>query len=50
MTTVPLIVEAIFRFIPSALVVYLFIDVNLTSRFNKSYNGRASAFYIWLRD
>ena len=35
MTTVPLIVEAIFRFIPSALVVYLFIDVNLTSRFNK---------------
>ena len=35
MTTVPLIVEVIFRFIPSALVVYLFIDVNLTSRFNK---------------
>ena len=32
---VPLIVEIIFRFIPSALLVYGFIEINLTAKYNK---------------
>lgn len=33
--TVPLIVEIIFRFIPSALLVFGFIEINLTAKYNK---------------
>ena len=35
MTTVPLIVEVIFRFIPSALIIFLPIDACLTPKYNK---------------
>lgn len=33
--TVPVIVEIIFRFIPSALLVFGFIEINLTAKYNK---------------
>ena len=33
--TVPLIVELIFRFVPSTLLVFGFIDINLTPKYNK---------------
>ena len=35
MTTVPLIVEVIFRFIPSTLIIFLPIDACLTPKYNK---------------
>ena len=35
MTTVPLIVELLFRFIPSTLLVFGFIEINLTAKYNK---------------
>mgnify|MGYP000705560410 CR=1 FL=1 len=33
--TVPLIVELLFRFIPSTLLVFGFIEINLTAKYNK---------------
>lgn len=33
--TVPVIVEIIFRFIPSALLVFGSIEINLTAKYNK---------------